>query len=129
LPAFCFDHPQGFLYGFPDFAGAGLKAAFHRFDDAPAEPAAEVERVRTTLQAVLGPFAPAHRIGTCPYTITPDEEFVIDADPARPGVWFASACSGHGFKFAPAIGEMLAELATGRATTCDVTPFRLGRFG
>jgi sarcosine oxidase len=127
LPAFAFDDPAGFLYGFPDFAGTGIKTGFHRFDDDPVDPVAEAERVRVNLERFLGPLAPAHAVGTCPYTITPDEEFVIDADPDRANVWFASACSGHGFKFAPAIGEMLAELATGRTPTCDPAPFRLAR--
>ncbi|MBL8770647.1 MAG: N-methyl-L-tryptophan oxidase [Phenylobacterium sp.] len=128
LPAFAFDDPEGFLYGFPDFAGAGVKAGFHRFDDDPVDPVTEAERVRRHLQRFLGPLAPAHRIGTCGYTITPDEEFVIDRDPDRDNVWFASACSGHGFKFAPAIGEMLADLALGRTPACDPSPYALARF-
>jgi sarcosine oxidase len=127
LPAFAFDDAEGFLYGFPDFAGTGVKAGFHRFDDDPVDPAAEAERIRLALQRFLGPLAPAHRVGTCGYVITRDEEFIVDRDPDRARVWFASACSGHGFKFAPAIGEMLAELATGRPPTCDPRAFRLAR--
>ena len=46
----------------------------------------------------------------CLYTNAPDDEFVIDRHPAAPGVAFASACSGHGFKFAPIVGEILADL-------------------
>lgn len=129
LPAFAFDDAEGFLYGFPDFSSTGVKAGFHRFDDDPVDPTDEAERIRVNLQRFLGPLSPAHAVGTCNYTITPDEEFVIDADPDRANVWFASACSGHGFKFAPAIGEMLAEIATGRPPTCDPAPFALARFG
>jgi len=40
----------------------------------------------------------------------------------------ASACSGHGFKFAPLLGEVLADLATRGATDCDIGRFRLSRF-
>jgi sarcosine oxidase len=40
----------------------------------------------------------------------------------------ASPCSGHGFKFAPAIGELLADLATGAEPLFDLAPFALGRF-
>jgi sarcosine oxidase len=45
--------------------------------------------------------------------VTPDRRFVVGALPATPQVLVASACSGHGFKFGPAIGEALADLATG----------------
>ncbi len=47
---------------------------------------------------------------TCLYTTTPDESFVLER---RGRVVVGSACSGHGFKFAPAVGRRLAELALG----------------
>ena len=47
---------------------------------------------------------------TCLYTTTADKHFLIDQAPGFPQVVFASACSGHGFKFAPVIGEMLADM-------------------
>ena len=46
------------------------------------------------------------------YTVSPDEHFIIDAVPGAPQAVFASACSGHGFKFASVVGEILADLAT-----------------
>ena len=63
------------------------------------------------MPAADGPLADAK---VCLYTNTPDETFVIDRHPAAPGVAFASACSGHGFKFAPVSAEILADLVTGR---------------
>ena len=48
---------------------------------------------------------------TCLYTVTPDGDFLIDRLPGVPQVIVASPCSGHGFKFAPAIGRRLASLA------------------
>jgi sarcosine oxidase len=65
----------------------------------------------------------------CLYTNTPDETFVIDRHPAAPGVAFASACSGHGFKFAPIIGEILADLALTGSTAHPIERFRASRFG
>lgn len=62
---------------------------------------------------------------TCLYTMTPDEEFVIDA---RGPLVFASPCSGHGFKFAPLVGETLVALADGRSPPIDVTRFEASRF-
>jgi sarcosine oxidase len=65
---------------------------------------------------------------TCLYTMTPDGDFIIDRLPGAPRVVVASPCSGHGFKFAPAIGEILADLATTGATTRDISRFALARF-
>ena len=64
---------------------------------------------------------------TCLYTMTPDGDFVIGRHPDAPSVVIASPCSGHGFKFAPVIGEILADLATGGATGHDISRFRIDR--
>ncbi|MFL5736903.1 MAG: N-methyl-L-tryptophan oxidase [Actinomycetota bacterium] len=62
---------------------------------------------------------------TCLYTNTPDEDFVID----RVGpVIISSACSGHGFKFTPLIGRILADLAIGREPSVPLDRFRASRF-
>jgi sarcosine oxidase len=64
------------------------------------------------------------RTETCLYTTTPDEDFVID----RVGpLVVASPCSGHGFKFAPLIGEALADLATGEQPQIPLDRFRADR--
>jgi len=47
----------------------------------------------------------------CMYTMTPDEHFVVDRHPDRPGVVFAAGLSGHGFKFTSVLGQALADLA------------------
>jgi sarcosine oxidase len=64
----------------------------------------------------------------CLYTNSPDDEFIVDRHPAAPGVAFASACSGHGFKFAPVIGEILADLVTDGRTNWPTDRFRSNRF-
>ena len=66
---------------------------------------------------------------TCLYTMTPDRDFLIDRLPGAPNIIVASPCSGHGFKFAPVIGEILADLATEGGTGHDISRFRFGRFG
>jgi sarcosine oxidase len=63
------------------------------------------------------------------YTNTPDEHFAIGALPGRPGVIVGSPCSGHGFKFASVVGEILADLAVGGSTRHPISLFRLDRFG
>jgi sarcosine oxidase len=135
LPVFCFDHAEGFLYGFPDLMGQGVKAAFHDLGEILARPEdvspplpSEVERIRALLTRLVGPMiARPNTARTCIYTSARDQEFVIDRDPGRDHVVFASACAGHGFKFAPAIGEMLADLACGASG--GEGPFRLDRPG
>jgi len=88
----------------------------------------EIERIRAWMRrrmpAANGPLANAR---VCLYTNTPDEQFVIDGHPAAPGVAFASACSGHGYKFAPVIGEILADLAIDGATSWPIDRFRAAR--
>jgi sarcosine oxidase len=61
--------------------------------------------------------------------MTPDEDFILDRLPAAPAVIVASPCSGHGFKFAPVVGEIIADLVTQGETAHDISRFRLGRFG
>jgi sarcosine oxidase len=60
--------------------------------------------------------------------MTPDGDFIIDHLPGAANVIVASPCSGHGFKFAPVIGEILADLATKGSTAHDISRFRLNRF-
>jgi sarcosine oxidase len=68
------------------------------------------------------------RSSVCLYTVTPDFGFVLDAAPGAPRVLVVSACSGHGFKHAPAVGECAAALALGADPPIDCAPFALARF-
>ena len=68
----------------------------------------------------------AHRV--CLYSNSPDQHFLIDAHPDHKNVHFAAGFSGHGFKFAPVIGEILADLATRGATDHPISFLRLARF-
>jgi sarcosine oxidase len=120
-----------FFYGFPD-KGAGVKLAFHHGGEA-----ATAEGVRRTvgpeeiaeIRAAVRRFVPAAdgRLldsVVCLYTNTPDEHFWIDRHPVHPNVLVASPCSGHGFKFAPVIGEMLADMVEGRPARFVLGLFR-----
>ena len=63
----------------------------------------------------------------CLYTNTPDHDFLIDRHPEHAQVIIASPCSGHGFKFASAIGEVIAELVVDGASRFDLSPFGIQR--
>jgi glycine/D-amino acid oxidase-like deaminating enzyme len=70
--------------------------------------------VETHLMGINGETPLEHSI--CMYTMSPDEHFCVGAHPAHPGLFLAAGLSGHGFKFAPVLGEALAQLAmTGHA--------------
>jgi sarcosine oxidase len=137
FPVFLFDTEGGMIFGFPQVAGFGVKMASHEHgrvlvhaDQARQDASiAELSPMRAAAADMLaGLPQQASRVATCIYANTPDEEFIIDRRPGRPRIVFASACSGHGFKFATAIGEALADLALGTAPRLDLTPFRLARF-
>jgi glycine/D-amino acid oxidase-like deaminating enzyme len=62
------------------------------------------------------------------YTNTPDDHFIIDRHPQFPNVLIAGGFSGHGFKFSPLVGEILADLAIRSATDEAIELFSLRRF-
>lgn len=112
------------FYGFPADERALVKVAFFRsrVTDEPA------------MREVLASCIPALAAGKlmdsvrCRYTLTPDHHFVIDRHPDYPEVVVASPCSGHGYKFASVIGEILADLATSGATRHPISLFGVSRF-
>ena len=82
-------------------------------------------KTRRNGQPGLGPFTKGQ---VCIYTVTPDRHFVIDIHPAFPQVSVACGFSGHGFKFASAVGEVLADLAETGTTTHEIGLFSAKRF-
>lgn len=123
------------FYTMPD-TGRGLKLGWHhngptvdpdRVDREPglAENAELADLLRRFLPAAKGARAASE---VCLYTNTPDGHFLLDRCPDAPGVWLMSPCSGHGFKFASVLGELMADRLTGREPAFDLTPFRYDRF-
>ncbi len=127
----------GLLYGFPMLASqGGFKVAIHapmeRSDpNAATRPpdAQDESALRTCLERWL-PSAngPLLSLKTCLYTNTPDCHFVVDRHPACERATVISGLSGHGFKFAPVLGEIAADLALEGATTHAIDFLRLDRF-
>ena len=125
---------QDFGYGLPDF-GHGVKVG-HHFPDEAVEPSDYDRNIHprdeATIRAWLGDTLPDAsgqilRAETCLYTNTPDAHFLLDLHPKRPNIVAACPCSGHGFKFAPAIGEAIADLAIDRRSRHDLHLFRFER--
>jgi sarcosine oxidase len=135
---FMLEMDAGIFYGFPIGPKPGIKFARHHHEDESADPEAGVRPVSSAdeilLRDVLAKHLPAANgklldAQTCLYTMAPDGDFIIDRLPGQPEIIVASPCSGHGFKFAPVIGEILADLAATGTTRHDISRFRLARFG
>jgi sarcosine oxidase len=136
LPIWLWDTDAGLFYGFPWDPGRGLKIALHH-GGATIDPDAVDRTVNADDEAVARSFVrrvmpamdgPVSASTVCLYANAPDDEFVIDRHPAGPGVAFASACSGHGFKFAPIVGEILADLVIDGTSSRPIDAFRANRF-
>ena len=124
--------PNRFFYGFPAFEGC-IKVATH-LEGAPCDPdtidrevaASEVAALRRRLETFVpdgaGRFV---RAVVCMYANTPDGHFILDRHPEHDRVLVISACSGHGFKFSSAIGEIAADLLLDGRSSFDLDLFRL----
>jgi sarcosine oxidase len=128
--------PQGHVYGFPTLDGHAIKLAAHQKDD-PTDPErihravtdSDLDPIRLFVTTYLrGVTRHVTRSVTCMYTNTPDEHFVIDLHPDSPRIVVLSVCSGHGFKFAPVIGDIAADLVLDGGTRRDISRFALSRF-
>lgn len=125
------------LYGFPDF-GDGIKAAFHGLGELTN--ANQVNRqidlagdvapiVRAMEQWMPGSTTTFREAKPCMYTLTPDGHFVIDRHPEHANVILCGGFSGHGFKFAPVVGEIGADLALEGGSRHQIGFLSLARFG
>ncbi len=136
FPIWIWEHERGrYFYGFPLLA-RGLKVARHHEGEpcAPDAPRREVGEDEIAAMTALvhrhlpGAAGRVRESATCLYTNTPDEHFIIDAHPDFPQVTILSPCSGHGFKFASAIGEIVADTLSGGPSRFDLERFRIARF-
>jgi sarcosine oxidase len=125
-------------YGMPAIDGieGGVKAAVHGSDIEctpqnidrsihDSDIARIIEQIKNRIPALDGQLV---RARTCLYTLTPDEHFIIGAHPQSENCTVACGFSGHGFKFAPVVGEILADLATAGATSHEISIFSPRRF-
>ena len=135
-PIFICEHQsRRFFYGFPDL-GDGFKIGVHHegavtsADHVDREVKDdEVEAARSLLNSLLPAAAGSLRSSVvCMYTNTPDENFILDYHPTCRQVVIASPCSGHGFKFSPVVGELVAAFFCDDSPRFDLSLFRLARF-
>lgn len=137
FPVFILTVDEGNFYGFPLWEHPGFKLGGPHFGREPIDPSnpdrTPSERQGKMIADAISRYFPdalpeALALKACIYTVTPDEHFVIDTMPGAEQVAFASCCSGHGYKFASVIGEILADISISGMTRFDLSPFRLDRF-
>ena len=140
LPVFLYEAKDGaLLYGIAAGVSteSGVKIGFHNRQHVPyassEEPAPVIKpyahEIENYVAEIFPDLVPSTANGTwCIYTMTPDESFVFDWSFNHPNVFHANACSGHGFKFAPAIGQVLAEQGMGLRPSVDLGAFAFNRF-
>jgi sarcosine oxidase len=137
FPIYAYEYKPGSIcYGFPRLPG-GVKASVMHDGETSDDPATirrtiderDLKPLRTALRPVLPALsgAPIREAGTCLFTNTPDHDFIVDFHPRHSQVLISSPCSGHGFKFASAIGELQAQLVMDGKTDFDLAPFRIRR--
>ena len=127
------------IYGFPAIDGphGGAKIATEEYEVTTTPESANrdvsEEESRAMYESLVAPYLPELgprrvKAASCLYTVTPDFHFVIDRHPRVPEATIVSPCSGHGFKHSAAIGEALADIATGAHPRIDLSPFAFRRF-
>jgi monomeric sarcosine oxidase len=133
-PVYIAGIPDFEFYGFPTWGRPGIKVAVHNGGDI-TEPDAvdrtvsDAERseiVDVARQVVHGITGTVLHATTCTYTNSPDRDFIVDIVPGYNNVVIGAGFSGHGFKFTPAIGELLVQIVLGERETMPL--FQLDRF-
>lgn len=137
FPIYLWDPADGdMFYGFPHVELPGVKVARHHTGDFVDPDSVDrtitsddEARLRRAIQSRIPALNGDVLNGVvCVYEDSPDEHFVIDRVPDHPNVVYAGGFSGHGFKFASVIGEILADLVTRGAATPDADFLKASRF-
>jgi glycine/D-amino acid oxidase-like deaminating enzyme len=122
FPPWAADIANSGWYGFPALDDGRIKIGHHgrgtkvEPDERPPVGAHHVARLRTFLEEAIPALADAPVVGerVCLYCDAFDGDFLIDCDPDRDGLVVATGGSGHGFKFAPVLGGLIADVLEGR---------------
>ena len=137
MPTYYFELPQGNFYGFPSIDDRTVKVAEHSGGETVDDPTSVDRTMHPEDVRRLADFTQAHLPGlglqpaahsVCLYTLTPDQHFIVDTHPEWKNVAIAAGFSGHGFKFAPVIGESLADLTLDHRTSLPIRFLGFDRF-
>jgi sarcosine oxidase len=135
-PTFLYELPHGVFYGFPVINSDGLKCGEHSGGELAPDPLNDPRlpspideaRVSHFVQQYLPGIEPRpQQRSVCFYTMSPDENFLLDRHPENPNVCFAAGLSGHGFKFTGVLGQVLADWTLAGRTNLPVEFLALNR--
>lgn len=135
-PVFLYETPAGVFYGYPQIDTWGLKVAEHSGGQVINNPLTVDRNIdpldRQHVEQFLGLYLPGvsrtlRKHVVCLYTMSPDSHFVVDRHPRHPQVAFVAGLSGHGFKFASVLGEILADLTLDGRTDLPIDFLRCER--
>lgn len=118
IPTYLLETEDGHFYGFPNVDAGGYKVAEHSGGQPIAELSkidrgicpADVKRVTDFIRGRIHSDYTHLNHAVCMYSVTPDQHFIVDRASHGPNITFAAGFSGHGFKFAPIIGDYLIKL-------------------
>jgi len=136
MPLFLFELPEGVFYGFPQVDDRGVKIAEHSGGSTVDDPLLVDREMWPEDRRRIESFAARHlpalarKIAdhaVCLYTMSPDEHFLVDRHPQHERLVLAAGLSGHGFKFTPALGQALADLALDGRTDLPIGFLSLNR--
>jgi hypothetical protein len=129
--------PEGRYYGFPVHTVPGFKfGKYHHLEEIvepdfyDREPSVDDEELLRQFASKYFPkgAGATMTLKSCMFTNSPDKHFIIDLHPQYPQVSFAAGFTGHGYKFASVVGEVMADLAERRETRHNISLFNLARF-
>ncbi|MDQ0272900.1 N-methyl-L-tryptophan oxidase [Cytobacillus purgationiresistens] len=136
FPCFTFETDNGTFYGFPSINGRGIKVGRHD-GGVPVNPDKPLRKFNDKDDLELKKFLNDHMSEndftlnegkTCLYTMTTDEDFIIDQHPVFKNIAIAAGFSGHGFKFGSVVGEILSDFISTGQNRFDLSSFKQNRF-
>ncbi len=124
---------DSWFYGVPDIDGSGIKIGDHNYENNIAHPdqidrtitQQDTGKVDQLVRSFLPGLGKRMTSQTCLYTSTRNTDFILDRVPGFEAAYIASGFSGHGFKFAPVIGEIMGNMVRGQTSAFDLKPFAL----
>ncbi|MGF6223148.1 N-methyl-L-tryptophan oxidase [Pseudomonas sp. YL-218 TE3947] len=140
FPAFLYELSDGrLLYGTPQITETepGIKIGFHNSQQTDLDMGTQLEPVSRSAREEIAECVAAlfpsldptpYAAKKCIYTMSPDESFILGESALLPGVFYVSACSGHGFKFATGLGEWLSWAVLGESLQHIAPAFSKARF-
>jgi len=137
FPSFVIEHQSTGFYGLPAVSDKGVKIGEHNIpfeiekpEDADQPLTDHEEEVINRCVADIFPMLGSRHqfVKTCLYAVTPDHHFILDQHPEHENVLLAGGFSGHGYKFATVVGEVMTDLALEGKSNLPIDFLSLGRF-